>query len=140
MFSQRIVGSTRVANNLRAAAAAAANTYPITYAWAQRVRSKLKATPYPSRLAHFKHKRTGALANSWAVDRDGKNAVAIVNRANRRGFPYPIIVIGNEQGRRVGRANHPSFARWWLARPLIDEETPELTELIGRDIVDKGNG
>lgn len=141
MFKQRVVGSTRVANNLRAAAAASKNTAPITYKWAQRTRGKLKGQRYPSRLSHFKHKRTGALANSWAVVGAGKNAYAIENRArSKRGFPYPIVVVGLPDGTRTPFGNHPSFKRWWIARDIIEDEIPELRQEIERDIVEAGNG
>lgn len=135
-WSMKVTGSTRVANRMRRAAAASKNTGPITYKWAQRVRSTLKGTPYPSYLAKFKHKRTGGLANGWAVVSAGRNAFSIVNNANRRSFPYPIIVVGNAKGERKGRANHPSFARWWLARPIIDKNVPDLRDDIAESIVD----
>ena len=135
-WSMKVTGSTRVANNMRTRAANSANTYPVTYAWAQDVRAKLKSTPYLSRLAHFKHKRTGALANGWAVVRAGKNAASIENRAKSfSGFPYPVVVVGNAAGKRVGRAKHPSFARWWIARDVIDAEIPKLRDKIADYVV-----
>lgn len=137
----RTVGHSSVANNLRRAAAASENVGERIYQWAQKKRAQLKSTAYPSRLAHFKHKRTGNLANSWAVKKRSKNAWDIVNTAkSKRGFPYPVVVVGNSEGKRVGRANHPSFRRWWIAREIIDEDLPELRNEIAGEIVNEGNG
>lgn len=136
----KVIGSARVANNMRAAAAASKNTAGVAYKWGQSVRRKLKGTKYPSRLAHFKHRRTGALANSWRVEKSGRNSVHLVNSANRKGFPYPIVVVGNAKGERKGRATHPSFKRWWIAREVIEEEVPALRNAILDDIIEEGEG
>ena len=135
-LEMKVVGSTRVANNLRKMAANSENTAPAVKGWAQMVRGKLKGKGYPSYLSHFKHKRTGALANKWAVEAAGKNSYSIVNRANRRGFPYPVVVVGNAKGQRKGRAKHPSFARWWIARDVIEENVPELRQTIADHVMD----
>lgn len=137
----RVVGHSSVENNLRKAAAESKDAGERAYKWAQGKRAELKSTKYPSYLSHFKHKRTGALANGWAVVKNGRNAFAIENRATSKfGFPYAVVVVGNAQGKRIGRANHPSFKRWWIAREIIDEDIEDLRDEIRDAIVDKGSG
>ena len=139
LFTQRVVGSTRVANNLRAAAAASKNTSPITRRWAQMVRAKLKGTKYPPRRPGQRYKRTGRLANSWKVVAAGKNAWGIENNATgpRGRVPYPSFVVGNAQGKGQAWMHK---GRWWKAREIVEGEIPSLREDIEKDIVDKGNG
>lgn len=133
----RVVGSTRVANNMRAAAAASENTLPITKRWGQETRRKLKGKKYPPRRPGQRYRRTGLLANSWRSKVTGKNTISIENEASRRGRPYPVFVIGDRAGKRQAWMH---VGRWWIAREVIDDEVPELRRRIQDDIVDKGNG
>lgn len=132
-FSMKVTGSTRVANNMRTRAANAKNTYPITYAWAQKVRAKLKSKPYPPKRMGQKYIRTGQLANRWKVAYAGKNSVSIVNEAEQRGRKYATYVVGDSKG--SGQA-WMHKGRWWLARPVIDDEIPELKDDITEHVVD----
>ena len=137
MFTQKVIGSQRVQNNLRAAAAASENTYPITRQWAQDTRKFLKGKPYPPKLPFQRYVRTGRLANSWKVAKSSKNAVEILNTAHVKGNKYAVYVVGDTQGKRQAGIHK---GRWWLARPTIEERIPDLKAALLEDIVDKGNG
>lgn len=134
MLSLRTQGVNRVQNKLRKLIAADKEKIdPVVRKWSQETRAELKATKSPSRLPHFKHQRTGRQANSWSVKRVDYGVYDIQNSATNRGFPYPVVVVGNARGQRIGRAKHPSFARWWTARQIIEERIPSLR----RQLVDK---
>jgi hypothetical protein len=131
-FNYTVVGSTRVANKYRTAAAKAKDTYRIVYRWGQDTRAKLKGTPYPPPRPGQKYKRTGRLANSWAVRSAGKNTIQIVNNAATRGRPYARYVVGDGGGK--GQA-WMHAGRWWLGRDVISEEMPALREDLRQYII-----
>lgn len=134
MLSLKTQGVNRVQNKLRKLIAADRTKIdPVMREWSQETRAELKGRRYPTRLAHFTHTRTGRLANSWSSQKESDGVYNIQNSANRNGFPYPRVVVGNEKGQRIGRAKHPSFARWWTARQVIEERIPTLR----RRLVDK---
>ena len=138
MFTQKVIGYTRVANNLRAAAAASENTGRITMAWARETRRVLKGTPYPPRLPFQRYVRTGRLANSWRVVGSGKNGASIQNNATGpAGQVYPVYVIGDAQGKSQAGIHKN---RWWIARNVIEGQVPKLNTALLDDITDKGNG
>ena len=126
-FSLEVSGVNRVANKFRAAAA---NTPTLTdgiiYRWSQEQRARLKREPYPSRLGHFKHVRTGNLSNRFKIERVRVGMVRIENTA-----PYAQYVIGDKQ------RNHPSFKRWWLAKDIINEEVPALVDELRTEMVNQ---
>jgi hypothetical protein len=122
-FDLTVRGQTAVTNTLRTAAAKAPKeTQEVTYRWAQNVRAKLKATPYPPKRAGQKYIRTGRLASSWRVDRRARSVV-IANSATQKGRTYPRFVVGDDKG--SGQAWFHK-GRWWKARQVIDEERPAL--------------
>lgn len=121
-FSVEIKGINRVSNALRKLAALDKNVIdPVGKRWAEKVRKKLKGTSYPAKRPGQTYVRTGRLTSSWAVDQLGVGAWSITNRTAYGGF-----VVGDEQAE-----SHQG--RWWQARPLIEEEIPELT----RDLSDE---
>ncbi len=122
-FELTVRGQSAVANELRTAAAKAPKaTQDATYRWAQMVRSVLKSTPYPSKRPGQKYQRTGRLANSWAVERQGKGVV-ITNRASGRSGPYSRFVVGDGKG--AGQA-WIHRGRWWTGRGVIDQHREAL--------------
>ena len=124
-FDFEVRGVNRVANKYRTAAAKTPTlTDTIVYRWSQEQRARLKSKAYPSRLAHFKHIRTGNLANSFAVARVKKGTAKIENRA-----PYAQWVVGDKQ------RNHPSFRRWWKARDVVNEQVPALVDELRTEMV-----
>ena len=116
-------GINRIRNNLRTLAALNRTILqPGLRAWAQAVRKKLKGKPYPPQRPGQTYIRTGNLASRWAAEPIGAGAVAIVNRADYAGW-----VVGDEQaGVHQGR--------WWQARPIIEEDIPNLTRQLSEDI------
>ena len=48
-----------------------------------------------------------------------------------------MYVVGDAKGK--GQA-WMHAGRWWIARPLVEEEVPALRAAIEKDIVNKGNG
>src|SRR5687767_8394602 len=106
----RVDGRDRVANWLRAF------TFKLpkaaseeTEAWAKETRAELKSMPYPAAPAASRYKRTGQLANRWAVERRGENAFAIVNRAQVRGRHYAGYVVGDMDSKQA----KVHQGRWW---------------------------
>ena len=130
-FELTVRGQSAVANELRTAAAKAPKaTQEATYQWAQRVRAALKARPYPSKRQGQTYVRTGRLASSWAVERQGKGVV-ITNRASGRSGPYSRFVVGDGKG--AGQA-WMHRGRWWLGRNVLMESAPELETAAKREI------
>lgn len=124
-FELTVRGQSAVANELRTAAAKAPKaTQEATYQWAQRVRAALKARPYPSKRQGQTYVRTGRLASSWAVERQGKGVV-ITNRASGRSGPYSRFVVGDGKG--AGQA-WMHRGRWWTGRSVIDQYREELRD------------
>ena len=124
-FELTVRGQSSVANELRTAAAKAPKEMQeATYRWAQTVRAALKAKPYPAKRPGQKYVRTGRLANSWAVERQGKGVV-IVNRAEGRSGPYSRFVIGDAKG--AGQA-WMHRGRWWTGRGVVDEYREALRD------------
>lgn len=123
MLSYRFQGVNRLANALRTLAALNKNVIdPIGRKWAQGVRGKLKGKAAPAKRPLQTYVRTGRLANSWAVEGQGMGKWAIVNRTN-----YGEFVVGDEQV-------WFHAGRWWQARPTIEEEIPQLTKDLSKEI------
>lgn len=122
-FSYEIRGANRVGNALRKLASLNKNVIdPIGRKWAQGVRGKLKAKPYPAKRPLQTYVRTGNLANKWAVENQGLGKWAIVNRTDYGGF-----VVGEKQA-------FMHLGRWWIARDVIQEEIPNLTKDLSQEI------
>lgn len=125
-----IYGYNRVANKLRALAKVHTEiTDPIISEFAKGERIALKGTPYPAPRPMQKYKRTGTLANRWAVEKISVGAYKIVNRAKgKNGKEYAEFVIGKQQA-------WMHKGRWWIAadetqKRVSETLTPKLTEAI----------
>jgi hypothetical protein len=122
-FSIEVRGVNRVRNSLRKLIALDKTILePEFRRWAQGVRKLLKSKPYPAKRAGQTYKRTGRLANSWAVEPKGTGVWSVTNRADYAGW-----VVGDKQS-----WFHKD--RWWQARPTVEEQIPELTQAITEKI------
>lgn len=66
---------------------------------------------YQRQIISMKHKRSGMMANSVDVERDGDGVYLVGNTAmSVDGFPYPLAV---ETGRRAVRPVNAKYLRWW---------------------------
>lgn len=125
-ITYRVSGYNRVRNSYRKLASAHADVIdPLLYRWGQRTRPKLKGTPAPPRLAHFKHVRTGRMQSSFRVERVATGRIIIRNSAYYSGY-----VISRQ------KRKHPSFRRWYIMEEIIDNELAELRQEI-TDELDK---
>jgi hypothetical protein len=132
--SIKVTGSARVANKFRAMAGKSKNTDPVTKAWAEKTRLKLRAKKYPPKRPGQKYKRTGRLGTSWKKRKAGKNTWAIINDASFKGRTYARYVVGDSKGNRQAWMHS---GRWWVARDVIEENIPELrTELVKYIVLD----
>lgn len=131
--SIEIRGSNRVRNSLRRLAADAPEIIDEDIReWSQDVRRSLKATKYPPRRPGQTYIRTGRLANSFAVDREGRGRYSLVNRA-----PYALYVIGDSRGQNQAWMHE---GRWWTMRQEIEQYTPELVRRITASLLRVANG
>lgn len=133
-FEYELRGYLRVSNKLRRMAVDLEKELdPTVYRWGQQTRTKLRTRPYPAMRPRQKYRRTGRLANSWAVERVQPSRIRFLNRARapRGGRPYPTFVIGDS--RRQGQA-WMHIGRWWLARNVIEEEVPALRNAMVTEI------
>lgn len=124
----QVRGTNRVRNQLRAIAA----FYPrkvdrVARRDMQRIRRKLKAKPYPAKRPGQTYRRTGLLANKWAVKKDRPGVWSIVNDASRGGQLYPGYVVGDNQAWM-----HKN--RWWIASDEIEKEMPEFTRNLSQEL------
>lgn len=123
-FEYELKGYLRVSNKLRRLAVDMEKELdPTVYRWGQQTRTKLRTRPYPAMRPRQKYRRSGRLANSWAVERMQPSRIRFLNRAQARGKLYATYVIGD--ARRQGQA-WMHRGRWWLARDVIEEEVPAL--------------
>lgn len=127
--SIEIRGYNRVSNNLRRLASDLEKELdPVGYKWAQETRATLKGTAYPPKPPRSKYVRTGRLGSSWGVQKQGYSKYAINNSA-----PYSSFVVGDARGE--GQA-YMHVGRWWLARPVMNNHTGELTKAMTKAIND----
>jgi len=91
--------------------------------FAQDMRATLKGTPYPPKRPQQKYVRTGRLANSWKVKREGASRYAIINtaRSKRTGEFYAGWVVGQKQA-------WMHVNRWWKAVDIVKKHNKELTK------------
>lgn len=133
-FEYELIGYQRVRNKLRRLASDLDKDLdPIVYQWGQQTRMRLRQRRYPPPRPRQRYRRTGRLANSWAVERIAASQIRILNRAQAPGGrgPYPTYVVGDF--RRQGQA-WMHRGRWWLARDVIEEEIPTLRRSIVSEI------
>jgi hypothetical protein len=130
-FTLDVIGLDR---RLGSVVALRGNLYPslhrTVYGWAQDTRAALKSEPYPPRPPNSTYRRTGQLANRWAVVPKGPDQIMIRNAAYRRGTYYSVYVVGDAEGR--GQAGH--MRHWWLARNVVYRRVPALRAAVGRTI------
>lgn len=84
--------------------------------WAQDTRKALKATPYPPQRPGQTYKRTGRLANSFAVKKQGPAVYTLVNSAE-----YASFVIGENQA-------WMHKGRWYQFLEEVNKRTPALVK------------
>ncbi len=89
--------------------------------WGQDTRATLKGTKYPPKPTRSRYRRTGRLANSWAVVRKGIFVIAIRNPARVKSF-YARYVVGLMQT-SFHKANS-----WWLAVPIVQKRSGKLVK------------
>lgn len=131
-FSFEIRGYNRVRNSLRRLVRMYPDIVdPIGYKWAQRTRLKLKKTRYPPPPPESTYKRTGLLANKWAVEHPKQGRWHIVNKAENRGRYYARYVVGDDRGRNQAWMHK---GRWWIASDIIQDEMKELTDELGKAV------
>lgn len=131
-FSMELRGHQRVGNNLRRMASSMDQELDAAVGdWTKRTRTRLKGKAYPAMRPGQRYRRTGQLANRWATQRLGPSHWAIQNRAQGRGRLYATYVVGDGKG--SGQSWHHR-GRWWKARDVVDEYTPELVEALTRRI------
>ena len=127
-----IRGYNRVRNNLRKLVRMMPDIVePIGYKWAQRTRVKLQKQKYPPPPPDSKYKRTGLLANKWAVEHPKVGRWHIVNKAENKGRYYASYVVGDERGDNQAWMH---TGRWWIASDIVNEEIQELTNELGKEI------
>jgi hypothetical protein len=121
----KVDGRDRVANWLRGLTHRLPKaTADETEAWAKETRADLKAMPYPAAPAGSRYKRTGQLANRWAVEKRGGGVFAITNRAqDRRGRFYAAYVVGDAAGKSQAWMHR---GRWWRFAEVIKDRLGHL--------------
>ena len=133
-FRVSVTGTNAVANKLRPLAAGMPRPVgEAVYRWAQDTRKVLKSTPYPAKRPKQKYKRTGRLANGWAVERGSGAAVAIVNSARGRDGHYTRYVVGDGKGKGQAWMHK---GRWWIARTVTDGRRAELRRSVRQAIAE----
>lgn len=121
-------GSNRVRNQLRTWAAKNPEiTDPVIRAHANNERIILKATPYPARRPNQRYRRTGRLANSFAVERIKKASYAVINTRPGAGW---VIKKGFQN-----REFHVN--RWWTMEDEMAKRMPMLTQDLSEAIEDE---
>ena len=99
----------------------------VTRQWALNTRQVLKQTPYPPKRPNQRYVRTGRLANSWKVVKQGTAQYQITNSAANRGRLYAGYVVGlNQAWMHKGR--------WWIARDIVAQEIPNLTRALTEEL------
>lgn len=88
--------------------------------WLPQVRAALKSKPYPSKRPLQTYVRTGILADSWAVQGN-----SITNSSGHGEW-----VVGDEQF-------WAHLGRWWIARNVVEDETPGLGDVLIKGIEDQ---
>ena len=144
----RLKGYNRVQNKLRRLASESPETIDETVRkWAQDQRKRLKGRGYPpprrapqpfktdrqrryffwalaQGIISVPYQRTGRLANSFRVERDGAAQYRITNSAQ-----YAPLVVG--KGSQAGyHAGH-----WWIMEDEVKAETPKLAKLIAKELI-----
>lgn len=128
MTSIEVRGVNRVRNSLRRLAADTPELIDSDIRdWSQDTRKALKGTKYPAKRPGQTYVRTGRLANSFAVNREGKASYAIQNRAS-----YAVYVIGDARGQNQAWMHE---GRWWTMREEIEKRTPELVKKLTRTLM-----
>lgn len=149
----RLVGYNRVQNKLRRLAADHPEQIDSTiYRWAQGQRRKLKGHGYPPQsgrpqpfrtdksrryffwalregLISVPYRRTGRLANSYRVEKEGRARYTITNSA-----PYAPLVVGKGSQARYHAGN------WYVMEDEVQADAPELAKLIAKDLIGLFNG
>ena len=123
----RTFGYNRVRNSLRGLVVAHAQIIdPEVRAFAQDTRKVLKSTPYAPRPAESKYRRTGEVANKFAVDKKGTARYEIVNRSDHASYP-----IGDPQA-YMHKPGFKGRVGWWKMVDIITKELPKLRSRIAK--------
>lgn len=132
-FSLELRGYNRVRNNMRRLASDMEKELdPVVGTWTRWTRSRLKARAYPPMRPRQTYVRTGQLANRWRVEKKGPSRHAIMNDARGpRGQLYATYVVGDGRGENQAWMHKN---RWWIARDVINETTPQLTTALSARI------
>ena len=91
-------------------------------------RKRLKAEPYPPKRPGQTYKRTGNLANRWAVEK--QSGWALVNRAD---YSRYVVGLPSEQA-------WMHEGRWWSAAHLLVRDTPLLIDMISKRYAQEFDG
>lgn len=106
----------------------------VIWQWALDTRQVLKQTPYPPKRPNQRYVRTGRLANSWRVVKQGTAQYQITNSAQAKGRLYAGYVVGPPDGPPGRRQAWMHKGRWWIAQDIVVQETPKLTKALTEEL------
>jgi len=75
------------------------------------------------------YKRTGVLASSWRATKQGDAFWSLENSA-----AYAALVVGR------GEQSFYHLNQWWVAEDIVEEDMPELTKDLTKDLLDLAKG